>query len=135
MRKNEEKMYSYVYLEKELTPSYRKEINLRKHANEVADVFIETSFKLLQALDETVVAKDMERIIFTPSKEKKYELASPLRDKFEEKLKNSDLDAILSRFAQDAFKWYERIRKRDEDNEYINRTGRSEIGRGDVNGK
>lgn len=134
MRKSGEKMYSYVHLEKELTPNYRKEIKLRKNTKEVADVFIETCFKLLQTLDETVVRKDIERIIFTPKKEKKFELTAPLKEKFETKLKNSDLDAILSRFAQEAFKWYEHIQMMDEDNEYINRTGRDEIGRGDING-
>ncbi len=135
MKRSGEKMYSYVHFEKELTPNYHKAIKLKKHAREVGDVFIETTFKLLKKVDEEINEKDIEKIIFTPEKEKKWELKPSLRKKVEEKLDNSDLDAIISRFAQEAYKWHEHIVQKDEDNEFFNATGKGELGKGVVNGK
>ncbi len=135
MKRSGEKMYSYVHFEKELTPGYHKEIKLKKHTGEIGDTFIETIFKLLKKVDDGITGKDMEKIIFTPEKEKKWELMPSLRKKVEEKLENSDLDAIISRFANEAFKWYEHILQKDEDNEFFNATGKGELGKGVVNGK
>ncbi|MFP4461038.1 MAG: hypothetical protein ACOC34_04165 [Thermotogota bacterium] len=135
MKRSGEKMYSYVHFEKELTPGYHKEIKLKKHTGEIGDTFIETIFKLLKKVDDGITGKDMEKIIFTPEKEKKWELMPSLRKKVEEKLESSDLDAIISRFANEAFKWYEHILQKDEDNEFFNATGKGELGKGVVNGK
>ena len=135
MKRSGEKMYSYVHFEKELTPAYHKEIKLKKHAREVGDVFIETTFKLLKKVDEGITEKDMQKIIFTPEKEKKWELMPSLRKKVEEKMENSDLDAIISRFAKEAYKWHEHLLQKDEDNEFFNATGKGELGKGVVNGK
>src|SRR6056297_3410123 len=104
MKRSGKKMYSYVHFEKELTPAYHKEIKLKKHTREVGEVFIETTFKLLKKVDDSIREKDMEKIIFTPEKEKKWELMPSLRSKVEEKFGNSDLDAIISRFAKEAYK-------------------------------
>ena len=135
MKRSGEKMYSYVHFEKELTPNYHKEIKLKKHAPEVGDVFIETTFKLLKKVDDGITEKDIEKIIFTPEKENKWELKPSLQKKVEEKFQHSDLDAIISRFAKEAYKWHEHILQKDEDNEFFNATGKGELGKGVVNGK
>jgi len=135
MKRSGDKMYSYVHFEKELAPGYHKEIKLKKHAREVGEVFIETTFKLLKKADDQISDKDIEKIIFTPEKVKKWELMPVLHKKFEEKFEHSDLDAIINRFAEEAFKWHEHIVKRDEDNEFFNATGKGELGKGVINGK
>jgi hypothetical protein len=120
MKKSGEKMYSYVHFEKELSSNYHKRINSKKNAAEVGDVFIETCFKLLEKADIGVVQRDIKEIIFTPENEKKWEFNQTLNDKVREKFSNSDLGAIITRFADEAFKWHEHIIKRDEDREYVN---------------
>lgn len=113
-------MYSYVHFEKELLPGYHKEIKTKKNATEVGDVFIETCFRLLEKVDEDLTGKDIVKIVFTPEKEIKWEFKSHLRERLEEKMAHSDLNAIINRLAEEAFKWYEHIMKRDEDREFVN---------------
>ena len=135
MKRSGDKMYSYVHFEKELSPGYHKEIKLKKHTREVGEVFIETTFKLLKRVDDEISDKDIEKIIFTPEKGKKWELMPVLYKKIEDKFEHSDLEAIIGRFAEEAYKWHEHIIKRDEDNQFFNATGKGELGKGVVNGK
>jgi len=123
MKRSGKKIYSYVHFEKELTPKYHKEIKLKKEPIEVGDVFIDTTFKLLQKIDESVTEKDRRRIIFAPEDEKKWRFDKELQEHFQERFENSDLDAIIGRFADEAFKWYEHLRKNDENLDYFNSQG------------
>ncbi|HOO31905.1 MAG TPA: hypothetical protein PK466_01185 [Thermotogota bacterium] len=120
MKKSGEKMYSYVHFEKELMPGYHKEIKNSKNATEVEAVFIGTCFKLLEKVETELDKKDIEQIVFTPEKEKKWDINRLLTEKIEEKFSNSDLNAIINRFADEAFKRHEHIIKRDEDREFVN---------------
>ncbi len=113
-------MYSYVHFEKELMPGYHKEIKNSKNATEVEAVFIGTCFKLLEKVETELDKKDIEQIVFTPEKEKKWDINRLLTEKIEEKFSNSDLNAIINRFADEAFKRHEHIIKRDEDREFVN---------------
>ena len=52
-----------VHFEKELTPSYHREIKSKKNAVEIGDVFIETCFKLLEKVDVSISINSIFQIV------------------------------------------------------------------------
>jgi len=115
MKRAGEKMYSYVNIEKELTPEFRAALKSMKDANSIADLFIETIFKLLKKIKPELNLKYENDIVFAPEAENnKWSFEKKLSEKFAEEITHSDLESIVNRFAVETFKWYEHIGHSDE---------------------
>ncbi len=97
-------MYSYVYLEKELAKPYRSELNIVKKPEEVEGIFSRTVINLLSKISNDVNDSHKEYIKLLPDSSPFYKLEKPLVkvQSVSEALSNSDLPAILNRFAEDA---------------------------------
>lgn len=115
MKRTGEKMYSYVHYEKEFAPEFRTTLKSMKDTNDIANVFIETIFKLFKKIKPEIPEFMVEEIVFLPEGEKrKWILEEKLSMKLTEELEHSDLESIVDRFSLEAYKWYEHVMKSDE---------------------
>jgi len=102
---------SFVKYEKELIHHYRENLNEAKRANDVADVFIDTVFKLFKLIIPDLPENYIEYIGFTPeSKDKRYVLEGDLKKILKEYFEKSDLESIVERFADMAYNRYKHIK-------------------------
>ncbi len=104
-------MYSYTHLEKELVKSYRSELKLVKRPEEIEEIFSRTAINLLSKISNNVNDSHKEYVKLLPNSSPFYKLQEPLtkiRD-VSEALSNSDLPAILNRFAEDAKNRYHHL--------------------------
>ena len=111
--KKGEKIFSYVKFEKELESDYRRSLDQVKRPEEVADVFQEFAFKLLNMIYEDIPSKLKDDIKLSADDEE-FELSEKLRELLAEKLEKSDLTAILNRMAKDAINRYKKLKHDDE---------------------
>lgn len=97
-------MYSYVHLEKELAKPYRSKLSIVKRPEEVEEIFSRIAINLLSKISSDVNDSHKEYIKLLPNSSPFYKLEKPLAkmQSVSEALSNSDLPAILNRFAEDA---------------------------------
>jgi len=108
-----EKMYSYVKYEKELESDYRRALDQVKRPEEVADVFREYAFKLVNMVYDDLPSNMKEQLKLLTEKED-IEIGEELKEKLSGILEKSDLMAILKRMAQDAINRYKKLKHDDE---------------------
>ncbi len=97
-------MYSYVQMEKELSKSYRAELSNVKRPEEIEGIFGRTVTRLLSEITERVKPLNANQVKFFPEKKPTYKLEKSLIDipEIAHALSNSDLKAIIDRFAEEA---------------------------------
>lgn len=97
-------MYSYVQVEKELSKSYRAELSNVKRPEEIEGIFGRTVTRLLSEVTEKVKLLNTSQVKFFPERKPAYKLGKSLIDipEIAYAISNSDLKAIIDRFAEEA---------------------------------
>lgn len=123
MMKKGKKMLSFVKYEKELESSYRERLSSVKKPEEIGDVFIDCILSLLKKIHPEVNSNHVEEIVFDPDSSEGYTLSQSLQKILgDELLKNSDLLAIIKRFAQSALHRYHSLASDEERTELFRLT-------------
>ncbi len=109
-------MYSYVQLEKEISGSYREQLNTVKRSDEIEEIFARKVMELLLRVSENSIQPNTNEIRFVPDTEPFYELRGDLAksQKISEAMIQSDLPAIIKRMALDALGRYRHIINDDD---------------------
>ncbi|WP_036223162.1 hypothetical protein [Mesoaciditoga lauensis] len=95
-------MDSYVNLEKEVSKTYREELNLAKKPEEVREAFVRAVERIISSICDKTFDFE-EEVKFTPEDNRIFSLGKIGSDPdVENALNNSDLKAILERFAEEA---------------------------------
>ncbi|HEW91730.1 MAG TPA: hypothetical protein ENF81_04230 [Thermotogaceae bacterium] len=108
---------SFVKYEKELVHRYREALNEAKRINDVANVFIDTIFKLFKLILPDLPENYIEYIGFAPETERKYLFEGELKDILKEYFEKSDLESIVGKFAEMAYNRYKHL---EHDKEHKN---------------
>ncbi len=95
-------MESYVNLEKEVSKTYREELNMAKKPEEVRKAFVRAVERIISSIFEKSFDFE-EEVKFTPEGNGIFSLGKIGSDPdVKNALNNSDLEAILERFAKEA---------------------------------
>jgi hypothetical protein len=95
-------MDSYVNLERDISKGYRAELNMAKKPEETREAFIRAVGKLISSISEKTFNFEDE-IEFKPESESLFSLGKIASDpEVKNALNNSDLKAIITRFAEEA---------------------------------
>jgi hypothetical protein len=113
---------SFIKHYNEMEHDYREKLNDAKTTSDVGDVFIDHVFEFLSRIDVDLKKRNIEHIVFTPEKEKPFELEKPLLEKVENLFKTSDLESILEKMAEDAKHRFMKIQQ-DQDRTEMFRKG------------
>lgn len=108
-------MYSYAYVEKDISKNYREKLNETKKSSEVLEVFSMTVLQLLSKINEDFSKYDLSDVKLLIN-DAKYEISEKLRKdpRLDYLLRESDLPAILERLAKDAINRYLKLVKDDD---------------------
>ncbi len=95
-------MDSYVNLEKEVSKTYRADLNMAKKPEEVREAFVRAVEKIISSISDKIFDFE-EELKFSPEGDRIFSLGKIGSDPdVENALNNSDLRAILERFAEEA---------------------------------
>ncbi len=109
-------MYSYTYLEKEISKSYRDKLNESKKPAEVQEIFSENVLTLLSKITEELGNYEISDLKLLPTEEKKYEMSERMKKdpRISYLMRESDLPAIIERMAKDAANRYLKLVNDDD---------------------
>lgn len=111
-------MISFAKYEKEIVHHYRESLMEAKRVDEVANVFIDTVFKLFKTIMPDLPDNYIEYIGFAPETDKKYIFDAQLKKHLSDLFEKSDLEAIVERLAEMAFNRYKHLVHEKERKKY-----------------
>ncbi len=106
-------MYSYDHLEKEIAKAYREHLSEAKKPLEVENLFSSTVLDLLVKISEDFSKYRIEDVKLLLKDEEFYELSENMKKdpQISYMMKESDLPAIINRFAKDAINRHKQMIK------------------------
>jgi hypothetical protein len=109
-------MYSYTYLEKEISKSYRDRLNESKKPSEVQEIFSKSILTLLSKITEELGKYEVSDLKLIPLGKQKYEMSEKMKKdpRLAYLMKESDLPAIIERMAKDAANRYLKLVNDDD---------------------
>ena len=105
-------MMSFIKYEHQILPKFREQLNQAESVEDVKKFFIGTIQQFLELATDGNISADYEDILLVPDSKAGYSLNAQLANSKEMKeMENSDLTAVISRFAEQAVHRHKHLAK------------------------